>query len=503
MLKKNLIANYLGQGWSGLMSLAFIPLYIKRLGIEAYGVIGLFAVLQAWLGLLDMGMTPALGREMGRFTGGGRAADSLRDLLRSIEVIAFSAAAVMAVCVALASRWLATSLLKSEALSSETVAHAFAIMGFVASLRFAEGVYRSSIVGLQRQVLFNVVNSVMATLRGVGAVSVLTWVSPTLDAFFLWQAVVSVATLAILGYVTYRSIPGTGRSPRFSLAEVVGIWRFAGGMLGISVLGLMLSQIDKIILSKLLPLSEYGRYTLAGTVSGALYMLVSPITSAFYPRLCELHARRDEASVARNYHKGAQLVSVVAGSGAIVLMLYSQTFLTLWTRDPVLADKTARLLSLLALGTLLNALMWMPYQTQLAYGWTKLTLYVNMVAVTIVVPAIWFVVPRHGASGAAFAWIGLNLGYCLISIQLMHRKVLPAEKWRWYSRDIFVPLFVALAIVGAIKAAYPSPATAVSQALVLGSAVLLAMFASSLFCANIRDDLFDLVRRLFVRLVRS
>ena len=64
MLKRNLIANYIGQGWRFLISLAFVPLYIKYLGIEAYGLIGIFAMLQAWLGLLDMGMKPALGREI-------------------------------------------------------------------------------------------------------------------------------------------------------------------------------------------------------------------------------------------------------------------------------------------------------------------------------------------------------------------------------------------------------------------------------------------------------
>ena len=87
-LKRNLLANYLGQAWAALMGLAFVPLYIKYLGIEAYGLIGLFAVLQAWLSLLDMGMTPTLGREMARFTGGIHSNESIRDLLRSIEIIA-------------------------------------------------------------------------------------------------------------------------------------------------------------------------------------------------------------------------------------------------------------------------------------------------------------------------------------------------------------------------------------------------------------------------------
>jgi len=34
-LKKNLFANYLGQGWTALMGLAFVPAYINYLGIKA------------------------------------------------------------------------------------------------------------------------------------------------------------------------------------------------------------------------------------------------------------------------------------------------------------------------------------------------------------------------------------------------------------------------------------------------------------------------------------
>ena len=88
-LKHNLVANYLGQGWEAIMSLAFISFYIKYLGIESYGLIGLFALLQVWLSLLDMGMSPTLGREMARFSGDAHSAQSIRDLLRSVEVIAF------------------------------------------------------------------------------------------------------------------------------------------------------------------------------------------------------------------------------------------------------------------------------------------------------------------------------------------------------------------------------------------------------------------------------
>ena len=112
-LKKNVIANYLGQGWSALMGLAFIPLYIQYLGMEAYGLIGLFAVMQAWSALLNMGMTPVLNREMARFTAGAHSPQSIRDLLRSLEMVCFSLAALIALGV-----WGASDYLASDWLSS-------------------------------------------------------------------------------------------------------------------------------------------------------------------------------------------------------------------------------------------------------------------------------------------------------------------------------------------------------------------------------------------------
>jgi hypothetical protein len=220
MFKKNLAANYIGQGWVALMGLAFIPLYIKYLGIEAYGLIGLFAVLQSWLTLLDMGMTPTLGREMARFTGGGKSIESIRDLLRSIEVVAFIVAFLIAGSIFFGANWIAVNWLKSDSISAVTVANAFVVMGIVTALRFVEGIYRSAIIGMQRQILFNIINAGMATIRGLGAVIILKWVSPTIQVFFLWQGGLSILTLLLLGVATYKSLPKGERGGRFSYGEI-------------------------------------------------------------------------------------------------------------------------------------------------------------------------------------------------------------------------------------------------------------------------------------------
>jgi O-antigen/teichoic acid export membrane protein len=455
MIKKNIIANYLGQGWRALMGLAFIPLYIKYLGIETYGLISIFAILQAWLGLLDMGMRPALGREMARFTGGAHDAQSIRNLLRSIEVIGIAIAGTVALGVWAASGWLASDWLTKKNLPVEVVAQAFAVMGVVTALQFIESIYVSSIAGLQRQVQQNVITSIMATARGLGAVGVLIWVSPTIEAFFIWQGVISLITVALFAAVVYHALPRAPRPARFSRAALMVIWRFAGGMMAITILVLLLTQTDKILLSRLLTLEAFAHYALAGVVANALYMLVGPISAAFYPRFTELATRGDQPALRAAYHQGAQLVTVLMGSAAVVLMLFGERVLLLWTTDPVLAHRVAPLMAMLALGTLFNGLLWMPYQMQLAHGWTSLTIKINIVAVGILVPAILWVVPKYGALGAAWAWVSLNAGYLVFAIYFMHRRLLPTEKWRWYRQDVIIPLAAAAVAAGLCRWAVP------------------------------------------------
>ena len=494
-LKHNLVANYLGQGWEAIMSLAFISFYIKYLGIESYGLIGLFALLQVWLSLLDMGMSPTLGREMARFSGDAHSAQSIRDLLRSVEVIAFWIAILIASVIALSANWIATSWLQVDFLPVDVVVQALMLMALVTAIRFIESIYRSSIIGLQRHVLYNVVNSVMTTFRGLGAIGVLVWISPSIEAFFIWQGTVSILTLIILMILTYTILPRAERAGRFSLVALLGIRKFAGGTVSITLLALLLTQVDKILLSKLLSLKEYGYYTLVAIVASGLYAIITPITQSFYPRLCELHARNDQVGLIKTYHKGAQLISVFAGSVAIVIIVFGETFLRLWTQDSELAQRTKTLLSLLMLGNLLNGLMWIPYHTQLAHSWTSLTIRINIIAIAIIVPVIFWVTPRFGAEGAAWAWVSLNTGYVLISIHFMYQRILRTEKWRWYIKDVFIPLLSGITVASALSILWSAEKNT------LNDIVLLTLASSSTFVVMLYST--STTRQLLKQIVKS
>jgi O-antigen/teichoic acid export membrane protein len=478
------------------MSLAFVPVYINHLGIEAYGLIGTFAILMSAMSLLDLGMKPALAREMARYTGGAHNEQSIWNLLRSVEILSCVIVIIVSFATWLTSNWLATSWVKAQTLPTPVVAQAFAIMGLVAAMQFFESIYSSSLAGLQRQVIQSVIICCIATVRGLGAVGVLVWVSPTIQAFFIWQAICSCLSLLVCATVVYQSLPAPPSPARFSKVALLGVWRFATGILVITVLALLLTQVDKVLLSRILPLDSFGEYVLASSVAGSLAILVGPITAAYYPRFNQLIVRGDTETLHCAYHQSAQLVTVIVGPMTAVLFFFSEEILLLWTSNPGLSHRVAPIMAVLALGTFLNCLMWVPYQMQLASGWTTLAIITNSLAVAIFVPAIVVMVPIFGPIAAAWIWVTLNGSYCVIGVHFMYRRILKTEKWVWYIRDILTPVSAAGAVTLLASLVYSS-----AYAGLWGVGLIALIFAVSLGAAV---TVAPLVRRqvlVFVRLL--
>ena len=69
-LKKNIAANYVSQIYLIVISIAILPIYMKYMGAEAYGLVGFFAMLQGLFALLDFGLTPTISRQTAQYNAG-------------------------------------------------------------------------------------------------------------------------------------------------------------------------------------------------------------------------------------------------------------------------------------------------------------------------------------------------------------------------------------------------------------------------------------------------
>ena len=229
--------------------------------------------------------------------------------------------------------------------------------------------------------------------------------------------------------------------------------------------------------------------------SSVVTMLVSPFFVAAFPRFSQMVATDRQEEIKRLYHLLCQTVTCVVLPVVVVIAVFSPQLLFIWSRNPDLVEHASLIVSLLVVGTGLNALMNIPYALVLANGWTKLPFYSNVISVILLVPLLLVLIRYFGAPGAAANWIILNTGYVVISPHIMHRRLLPAEKWRWYVRDVAKPLLGAALVVGVVRWLIPLEIFGLlAQLLILCAIWALATAAAILLAPNTRGALSQLVR---------
>src|SRR5580658_7723106 len=141
-LKLDLGANLTGSAWAMLLQLACIPLYIKFMGIEAYGLIGFYLMFQAMLNVLDLGLSPTMNREMARYSVQVGKADEARDLVRTLEVGYWFIGIVIGASMVVASPWVATHWIKASTIPVRSIRQSVALMGILALFQWPVSFYQ-------------------------------------------------------------------------------------------------------------------------------------------------------------------------------------------------------------------------------------------------------------------------------------------------------------------------------------------------------------------------
>jgi O-antigen/teichoic acid export membrane protein len=442
-LKWNVAANYAGQIYAAATNIIFLPIQVHLLGAEAYGLVGFFAVLSGWLMLLDVGLTPTVSRETAKYRASSLEQPAYRELLQSLEFLFFVLGILVALLVCALSGPISRRWLHPEALSSSAVANAVALMGLAFAFRWQATLSRSVLVGLERQVWVNGVTAVMATFRSIGVLAILKWVDSSPGAFFVYQCLVAALELLVLRLSVRRFLSFERRIGfRWSFAPIRRVASFSLTIALTSTAWLFATQIDKLLLTKLLPLSEYAFFSLAVTAAGGINLLAGPIGQAVQPRLTYLFAERNHTEFRRTYSEATQTLSATTLTATLLLAITARPVLWAWTGNAELAQRAAPVLSFYALGNGLLAVGAVSYYLQIAGGDLRLHLRGTMIFSAVLLPAAVLGTTQRGMLGASLAWFVVNLLFFLGWIPLVHRRLLPGSHWRWLGRDIALPAAV-------------------------------------------------------------
>ncbi|MBU1216407.1 oligosaccharide flippase family protein [bacterium] len=449
-LHKNAIANYVGQFYSILIGVVMLPFYITYLGSEAYGLVGFFTMLNSWMMLLDMGLSSTLIREVAKLKDKFNGLYELKVLLRSIEAVFLLIAIVVFFTIYFNAPWIVQEWLDIQELLYEDVLYCIQLMAIMLCFRWFIGLYQGAVIGFENQVWLNVYKVGINTLKFVGAFLLIKYITNEIYYFFIYQAIVTLLEYVIIRNKVYSLLIKTIFIwPSFEYLKRIA--PFALSIAYISAVWIMFSQMDKLLLSHYIPLSEYGYFTLVVIVSGAVTQLAAPISQAFLPHMTSLISNKKDGEMIIIYHKGTQLLSIIIISVVAIISFFSFELIYAWTGDKEASTWVSQILIWYVIGNGILAIVAFQYYLQYAYGNLKYHLKFNTVFPFITLPIMYYAIANYGAIGSALSWFAIQLVTFMVWPPFIHKKFAPGIHKDWIIKDIMPALSVTSIYIVLLK----------------------------------------------------
>lgn len=397
-----------------------LPWYLAALGPKQFGLISFIVMLQAVLGLLDAGMSQALVREFAmRLDSADGGQRSTASLLFGFERIYWLFALCAGCVTLLLADTIVTHWLNMEGLPVALGREAIYGAAFIFAAQFPGSIYRSLMVGAQAQVTLNSIMLGGALLRHVGGVMVvLAW--PMLSAYLIWHASIALLETLVRGKLAWDTLGIKRNQAKWDVKELRTTWKLVASLSGAAWLGALTVQMDKIILSRMAPIEQFGYYMVAAAIATGMLQLVYPLVQAVLPRAIQLRA--EPVALRRLGVKLTWMIGLLAGLSALVFIAMGKWLLDIWLRNPDAVAFVHPLLAILLVGTALNAFYNVGYIHWIAHEKIHRVFQVNALALILSVVLIPVFVAWQGTIGAAFGWLVINLIGFVISLEWLKRK---------------------------------------------------------------------------------
>ena len=411
---RNAMSSFISLVWVNLLSMLVIPFYVRLLGPTSWGIIAACSSLQVMFSFIDLGFSQIVPRWV------ARESNDPASLPRYIQVfqkiyggLALGGFLILQLGAGpLANRWFNVPHDQIAELQL-----CIRLIAFQLLFQFANNLYIGVWHGLQLQIQANLRTCVFGTLKHGAAVAVLVYVAPEPAYYACAFALVAFAELAVSWWATQRrgllrAVPGRELSLRPFLKEATML--SAGILVGLSV-----SQLDRIVLSRTMSVDNFGVYVVVANLAMAFLALQTPLTRAYFPLLVQeakQHGRVHPATL-RRLLLGNTALCVLP---ALLVAVWAEQILRLWVHNEHFVELGVTPLRLLLLAMCFNALYNCFYQVIIAYGKAHIVIKINLVCLAVGV----------ATAAAFFSHPSLWLGG-LIWIVTTFTQLLLGSAWYW------------------------------------------------------------------------
>ena len=483
----NAARNVLSWFVPALVALIVVPITVRGLGPDAYGLLALVGALTGYLHLMELGLGSAVVRYLSYY----RALNEGRPMLGILRFALtwFGGAGVIGCVILVAgAEWFAGSLLDVPADLLPTAVVVIRITGF----GFLMGMFTSVGAVIPMTFLRYDISAwatiVFGTLGSVGP-AVLVTLGYGLVALSLFSLATSLLAIVFYTIVTVRLFKPIDLSAGPSWRSIRRkTFRFAGLAALNSIHSTVASQTSRVIVGVASGVAAAAYYQVPWMLANRVNTMLGRAAYVIFPTASGMKARHDEEGISRLYLRTSRLFFSVNGSASMAMCALAYPLLRYWVNADYATEGSVALV-IFTLTQAVNATTMAASQLNMsaARPGVNLTFAISNSAVSLA--TVYPLTVRWGVTGAALSGL-LGAANVPAFFWYVHKHITHMSSRRVW-RECYRPTVLANVPIGV--AVYllltPRVSTLLEALLAFALASLLGMVGSGLLGAIKREDL--------------
>jgi len=420
LLARNTAWNVVGQVLPMVAGVLTIPVIIRAMGVDRFGVLSLAWVVVGYLSLFDLGIGRALTKLVADKVGANEEG--------SIAPLAWTSLAAMlalgvsgALLTLAVTPWLVSRVLRIPQVLLRETTDGFYLLALSIPIVTVTAGLRGILEALQRFRLINLIKIPM---------SVLSFVAPLLVFPFSHGLVPVIGVLIggrFLGCLAHAwaccaALPGLRTEGSFDRSLIVPLLRFGSWMTVNNLLGPLLSYLDRFLVGALLSVTAVAYYTTPVDLVLRLIVIPFSVAGVLFPAFA-MTVNHDPMRSAMLLARGLKYVFLILFPVVFVMVTFAPEGLRWWL-GPTFSVQGATVLRWAAAGVFINALAMLPFGILHSAGRPDVTAWLLLGELPVYGAGTWLLTRAWGIEGTAIAWAVRYLAEFIL-VFLLFRRLLP------------------------------------------------------------------------------
>jgi O-antigen/teichoic acid export membrane protein len=443
LLARNAALNIAGQIVPLAVAVITIPILIRKLGTERFGVLTLAWMMIGYFSLFDLGIGRALTRSIAEKLGASKE-EEIPALIWTGLLVTSMMGLIGAILFSALSPWLVSNILKiPHGLQVEALQTFFLLAITIPVVILIIGL-RGVLEAHQR---FGIINAIRINM---GA---LTFLGPLLALQFSQSLLAVVAVLAVgRGLECILNVLICGRlMPQLWQGKVIQwnaigpLFQFGGWVTISNVLSPIMVYFDRFFIGMLISMAAVTYYVTPYEVVTKLWFIPGAMAAVLFPSFSASFTQ-DPSRTLKLFMRGAKYIYLILFPITLLITCLGQEGLNLWVGKEF-ANQSTRVLQWLAVGVFVNSLANIPFALVQSSGRPDLAAKLHLLELPFYLIAVWYMINTYGIEGAAIVWFVRALVDSLMLFRIAG-WILPKARH-------FIQEMTMMMCVGALILAFP------------------------------------------------